>query len=118
MQYKSCRILVSLQLMLRRYNIFISLLLLAVFCYPLVQIEVHAFEHRNDTHCDATAEVHLHELEHVCSICDFSVSFSEGAVATYFNVIEVINSGTWFTASVPVVPSTAWPFLPPRAPPV
>jgi hypothetical protein len=48
----------------------------------------------------------------------FTVSFSEGAVATYFNVIEVINSGTWFTASVPVVPSTAWPLLPPRAPPV
>jgi hypothetical protein len=78
--------------MLRRYNIFISLLL-AVFCYPLVQIEVHAFEHRN-------VHIVMLLLKFICmnwnmfAVYATTVSFSEGAVETYFNVIEVINSGT------------------------
>lgn len=93
-------------------------LLLALFMFPQVQKGMHDFEHRHDTHCDAKAEQHLHPLEHVCSICDFSVPVSTEFLTFYFSklitVCEVIHQ-------IPVDDCIVSDFkyqLPPRAPPV
>ncbi len=93
-------------------------LLLALFLFPQVQKGMHDFEHRHDTHCDAKAEQHLHPLEHVCSICDFSVPVS--TEFTYFQIRDFtfFTTVSYFEPQNSVVPSNSWQQIPPRAPPV
>ena len=92
-------------------------LLLLLFLFPQAQKGWHDFEHRHDTHCDATAEVHLHQLEHVCNFCDISIAV--GIKSSFINFTIVLDS-IQFSFSDGVVktfPSSFWQSLPPRAPP-
>jgi hypothetical protein len=47
----------------------LSFLFLLLFIYPLVEKELHAFQHSDDFHC-ASATAHFHTPEVKCSFCD------------------------------------------------
>ena len=49
---------------------YISLILLTLFLFPMVEKEVHTFQHASDSHCKSINK-HFHKLEHSCGICDF-----------------------------------------------
>src|SRR5687768_4611960 len=55
---------------------FLSVFFLLLFLFPLVEKELHAFEHSNDIHCNEN-DKHFHTLEHNCSICSFTFTSSE-----------------------------------------
>ena len=104
--------------MSRFYKISGGVFLLLLFLFPQAQKGWHDFEHRHDTHCYATAEIHLHQLEHVCEICDISIAV--GIKSSFVNYDIVLNS-IQFSFSDGVVksfPASFWQSLPPRAPPV
>jgi hypothetical protein len=61
--------------------------LLIVFLFPLAQIEVHAFAHQNDFHCDSK-DFHLHEAEHHCSLCDYVPTSSDKPDSFIFEVVQ------------------------------
>ncbi len=93
-------------------------ILLALFLFPQVQKGMHDFEHRHGTHCDAKAVKHFHTLEHVCSICDFSVPVSTEFLTFCFNSLITVNE---INFQIPVEKSINANFhyqVPPRAPPV
>lgn len=50
---------------------YISFSLCLLFLFPMVEKQIHAFEHSDDKHCTAN-EKHFHEQEHHCNICDFT----------------------------------------------
>ena len=80
-------------------------LLLLLFLFPQVQKGWHDFEHRHDSHCDATAEVHLHQLEHVCSMCDFSIAVGiENSITNYEIFLSALrfSFSNSFTKSIPL----------------
>jgi len=105
-------------IMSRMFKMYSGVLFLLLFLFPQVQKGLHDFEHRHDVHCDATSELHLHQLEHVCKLCDFSISVGvENAIINYdlfLNEVSFLfsqgNSQLTFIAS--------WKQLPARAPPV
>jgi len=93
-------------------------LLLFLFLFPQIQKGLHDFEHRHDSHCDATTEQHLHQLEHLCQLCDFSLVVS---TENSFVSDDIILSSTLFQFSDECdksIPVNFWQPLPPRAPPV
>ena len=97
-------------------NIF-SLFLLFLFIFPLIEKEVHDFECTTDVHCTAS-EIHFHNLEHHCDICDFTITDSNGIPST--DVSFVISAQNFSYSelisrlSIPHVHSN----LPSRAPPI
>lgn len=105
-------------LMLRKFPILRALFLLTVFAYPQVQNPLHAFEHRNDFHCDATAEQHLHTSEHICALCDFSVQLGQTSCQLELQAPTVVSLNGYILPVCHEVPSTSWSLTPPRAPPV
>jgi hypothetical protein len=68
--------------MLRSVQRYISCLLLALFLFPMVEKQLHAFEHAEEFHCTST-DKHFHDAEHSCEICDFTFSDSTPAPAIY-----------------------------------
>ena len=95
-----------------------SYLFLFLFLFPQVQKGVHDFEHRHDSHCDAKAEQHLHPLEHVCSLCDFSVPISVALTNTHFDFFIEVYLVPFVIQPFKLASASFWPQLPPRAPPV
>jgi hypothetical protein len=94
-----------------------SFLFLFLFLFPMVEKQVHAFEHRNEVHCSAT-DKHFHEQEHNCSICDFtSTDSSTGTENRFSFVISEINYAYNPFIEYVSTPST-FLHLPSRAPPV
>ncbi len=104
--------------MLRKLKVHGSFLFLFLFLAPQVQKGLHDFEHRNDTHCDATSEIHLHQLEHVCDFCDFSLAI--GSDDTFFvadnyqAVLALVHNSTYLHFFT----NTLWSAIPSRGPPV
>jgi hypothetical protein len=93
-------------------------LLLLLFLFPQAQKGWHDFEHRHDTHCYATAEIHLHQLEHVCEICDISIAVG---IKSSFIIYDIVLNSIQLSFSdglVKTYPANFWRLLPPRAPPV
>ncbi|MDQ3051362.1 MAG: hypothetical protein M3Q95_10795 [Bacteroidota bacterium] len=95
-----------------------GIFLILLFLFPQVQKGWHDFEHRHDTHCDATAEVHFHELHHVCDLCDISVGV--GFESAFGNPDIFLNtiSFSFSEGAAIIAPDCYWKSLPPRAPPV
>jgi len=94
-----------------------SILFLFLFLFPQVEKEIHAFEHLDDVHCTAT-DKHFHELEHTCSICDYTHSNSTESPQNNYKVILVENNYYYnlYTPSVNIPHS--FQDIPTRAPPV
>lgn len=49
----------------------IGLFFLFASVFPLVEKTLHEISHAEDDHCDSFSQVHLHQEEHHCDICDF-----------------------------------------------
>ena len=95
----------------------VSFFLLSLFLFPMVEKEVHEAIHSADVHCTAGSK-HFHNLEHHCSICDFTITDSNRP--TDFNYQLVISSKQFsfqaFTESLDI--PEAFQLLPSRAPPI
>jgi hypothetical protein len=65
-----------------------SLFVLLLFLFPMVEKQLHAFEHLNEQHCTAN-EKHFHEAEHHCTVCDFTLT---SAVDVDNSAYQYINS--------------------------
>ena len=95
------------------YSFFFLFLLL----FPLVEKGIHALEHHNEIHCTIT-DKHFHEQEHECSICDFTITDSNGLPS---NDIAFTIPSQYFSYQELVL-SLHIPFsysnLPSRAPPI
>lgn len=95
-----------------------TLLLLCLFIAPQVNKGLHDFEHRNDFHCDAKGEKHLHQLEHSCTLCDY-VFASADQLPSKPDSVVLVQGNFSFTAFLPTKVSTLnTAYLPSRAPPV
>lgn len=87
--------------MLFRFRKYLSVVALFLFLFPTVTEEVHAYMHRNDFHCTAKTEKHLHQQGHHCAICDFVPLIYDKP--SFDNHIEVYKSwNTIFFAFHPV----------------
>ncbi|HNP47368.1 MAG TPA: hypothetical protein PKL85_00965 [Bacteroidia bacterium] len=53
-----------------RLKKYLSVFFLLLFLFPTATEIVHQYEHCNDFHCTEKSNVHLHQLEHHCFICD------------------------------------------------
>ena len=96
---------------------YFSLFFLFLFLFPLVEKEVHALQHNMDVHCTAS-DIHLHQLEHHCAICDFTVTDSNTPASSSYQLIIAVSQLAFkpFIASI-YIPD-AFQDLPSRAPPV
>jgi hypothetical protein len=99
---------------LKKYG---SLFLLLLFLFPIVEKQLHAFDHVNDKHCQAT-DKHFHELEHSCSICEFTIADTCPVPDTGLHIVisEYNHSFQSFIESKHL--PEAFQDLPSRAPPI
>lgn len=99
---------------LKKYK---ALFLLFLLLFPIAEKALHAFEHHDDLHC-AITDKHFHEQEHECSICDFTITDSNGIPSTDFSF--VISSQHFSYNEFISGPSIAYAYsnLPSRAPPI
>ncbi len=94
-----------------------TFLLLFLFLFPFAEKEMHAWEHRNDEHCDSPNEKHFHEMEHNCDICDLSApetlasNTDDPAIIAYVAIPFSFSFSADFFSSDPLLQ------LSPRAPP-
>lgn len=103
--------------MSKRIKNILSFFLLFIFLFPLLEREVHASEHSRDNHCTVGSK-HFHDLEHHCSICDFTVTDSSKPTDTdyQFRIPFKQFSFQSFTESLDI--PCAFQLLPSRAPPI
>lgn len=96
---------------------YFSLVLLFLLLFPMVEKEVHSFEHSTDGHCTAN-EKHFHDLEHHCGVCDFTVTDSSAPVNNDYSLINSVHLFLFqhFNESTHI--NTAFQHLPSRAPPL
>lgn len=96
---------------------YLSLFCLIAFLFPVVETNVHAFEHRLDIHCDAT-DKHFHESEHSCSLCEFTITDSNSPAENTTQPVIFFQSFLFnpFTEGTNTPPT--FQDLPARAPPV
>jgi hypothetical protein len=94
-----------------------SLSFLLLFLFPLVEKQLHAMEHADDIHCNAT-DKHFHEAEHSCSICDYTFSDTPSELkAEYSFFLSTINFE--YIGFHPILNSGSETLLlPSRAPPI
>jgi hypothetical protein len=88
-----------------------------LFLFPLVEKELHAFEHADDFHCTAT-DKHFHEQEHSCEICDYTLNDTYSTIQCDFQFILDVQSLEFYSSLENVYIPTAFSDLPSRAPPV
>ncbi|MES2591872.1 MAG: hypothetical protein V4608_08310 [Bacteroidota bacterium] len=94
-----------------------SFILLVLFLFPMVEKQVHAFEHITDTHCTAN-DKHFHEAEHHCDICDFTITDSNSSASIDYHFIISVNPFSFQTLIASVHVQNAFQNLPSRAPPI
>ena len=71
---------------------YLPLFLLFWFLFPIAEKGIHSYVHRNDFHCNAKADKHVHEVEHHCSACDFNISVSDAPIVYQNDFIVYENS--------------------------
>lgn len=52
----------------------VGLFFLLVFLYPLAEKTLHELSHAGDVHCNTVSQYHLHQEEHHCEVCDFTLT--------------------------------------------
>ncbi len=100
-----------------QFKKYISLFFLSLFLFPLVEKEFHAIEHAYDVHCNAT-DKHFHELEHTCSICDYTITDSFSTPKNDIQFVISINHFEFVWDEVNIYSPSAFSDTPLRAPPV
>ncbi len=58
---------------MQKVRSFISMLMLVLLLFPMVEKAMHEIEHSEDKHC-GTKDKHFCESEHNCAICDYTFS--------------------------------------------
>jgi hypothetical protein len=53
---------------------YLSLFLLSIFAWPLVEKGIHDFSHADDEHCTSRTAYHIHDQQHQCSLCDLDIT--------------------------------------------
>lgn len=96
---------------------YLPLFLLFLLLFPVVEKQVHSFEHLKDVHCSAT-DKHFHELEHSCSICDYTITDSNSTPETAVLFIISTKTISFHPFIESIYTPDAFQNLPPRAPPV
>lgn len=70
----------------------ISLLFLLALLYPLTEKTLHELSHADDEFCDDFSQVHLHQEEHHCEVCDFvPEKFTQGIAGNLENIVSIID---------------------------
>lgn len=70
---------------MQRIRSFISLLLLAVMLFPLLEKVLHQFEHAQENHCEKK-ELHFCADEHSCKICDYVFSSIDEPLVCHYEI--------------------------------
>lgn len=99
---------------LKKYGSFFLLLL---FLFPLVEKQIHIYQHSDDERCLAS-EKHFHTQEHSCAICDYTLT--SPCLITDIDAITIPSTQLVFLKQFReglYVPA-AFQDLPSRAPPV
>lgn len=99
---------------LKKYQV---LFLLFLLFFPIVEKGLHALEHHDELHCTIT-DKHFHEQEHECSICDFTITDTNGSPSNEVSFIISSQNFSYqkFTRELSI--PFAYSNLPSRAPPV
>jgi hypothetical protein len=71
---------------MKKVRSYISMLMLALLLFPIVEKASHDFKHLNDDHC-AVKGTHYCPTEHTCSICDYVFSSSDTPTKTQGQLI-------------------------------
>jgi hypothetical protein len=71
--------------MLKQVKKYFSLVAFIVFLFPLVAGNIHNIQHADDSHC-RHAKHHLHQPEHHCLLCDYSISSTNGVSPELFSI--------------------------------
>ncbi|MBA3705175.1 MAG: hypothetical protein H0W84_04565 [Bacteroidetes bacterium] len=96
---------------------YLAVLLLLLFLFPLAEKELHAYEYKNEFHCSAT-DKHLHELEHTCSICEFTITNVNSFSATNYQFLISVQQFLFAPFAESLNTPKAFQDLTARAPPV
>lgn len=63
---------------MQKLRSYISILMLMLLLFPMLERAMHEFEHLSEKHC-GIKETHFCEVEHSCTICDYTFSSSATA---------------------------------------
>lgn len=96
---------------------YLSLVLLVLFLFPMVEQQLHAFEHSADKHCTASTK-HFHEQEHHCDICDFTLTDSNCSANADYQYIVSVQHALFSSVIESLYIPGIFQNLPSRAPPV
>ena len=96
---------------------YFSFFFLFLFLFPVIEKEMHSFECDTDVHCTAS-EIHFHNLEHHCGICDFTVTDSNTPANTDYQLINQVHLFLFQQFNESTHINTAFQHLPSRAPPL
>jgi len=103
--------------MQKQFKKYYSLFFLFLLLFPMVEKQVHAFEHRDDIHCSAT-DKHFHALEHNCAVCDYTSTDSNSSADHQLTFYIATIAFRYSSFSEEVHIPDAFQDLPSRAPPV
>ncbi len=78
---------------------------------------IHNFEHKADVHCTAT-DKHFHQLEHTCSICEFTLTHATDPLVADFQFNISVQELLFYPFVESINVPEAFQYLPARAPPV
>jgi hypothetical protein len=101
---------------LKKLHTYFSLALLAIFLFPLAEKQVHAFDHKDEVHC-SSAEKHFHDVEHSCSICDYTFTDSNPTASAEISMLRSIQQAEYLPGAEDLFYSDCHSLLPSRAPP-
>ncbi|MES2284239.1 MAG: hypothetical protein V4547_01040 [Bacteroidota bacterium] len=96
---------------------YLSFVLLFLFLFPMVEKEIHAFEHSMDEHC-ASSDFHFHDQEHDCAICDFTILDSNAKSTIDYQLITSVYPLLFQNCTESIYSNTLFQHLPSRAPPL
>lgn len=94
-----------------------SLFVVFLILFPMVEKQVHAFEHLNEKHCTAN-EKHFHEQEHHCTVCDFTLTNAVGVDASAYQYVSSFKEIPYSLFIESTITVGTYIDIPARAPPV
>jgi hypothetical protein len=101
----------------QRIKKYLSFLFLLLFLFPMVEKGMHELEHKDDFRCSSTNK-HFHNLEHNCSICDFTTIDSNNSASHKFELITPTQLFLFHPFVENISVEDAFQYLPARAPPI
>ncbi len=96
---------------------YFPVIFLFLFLFPMVEKEIHALEHSTDVHC-SSYDFHFHDLEHNCSICDFTIADSYSKSTIDYQLISSVYPLFFQNCIESIYSTTSFKHLPSRAPPL